>query len=585
MAIFYNSTQPVIDISLNANDLTTVSWNNFYSGADQYKVKVDGIVGIITTSTSVGVLTVSPGLSRIISVEAYQNNNLVATSSKYVKIFDYVGVAQTWTVPSTVRHLFADVQGASGGSSGGLGGRAKSYISVNAGESLNFYCGGVGTNAVSVGCTPVAPDYRLGGFNGGGDGGGKSDAYGCAIGQTAYTRGASGGGASDIRRIAGNLSSRIIVAGGGGGSINSVAGGGGGGENGVDGGYSIAGPWTSSVKGGGATISGPGLGGTSAAGPSYYGKDGLIGIGGTGARFAQFGDAGGTAGGGGGGYYGGGGGGAGSNYGAGGGGGGGSGYIDPLTKPLISLKGLGTISSGYRTGNGKILVSWFSPNTYSDIVTSGLVLNLDAQNYYSYPGSGTTWTDLSGNGNNGTLTNGPTYSSANGGSIVFDGVDDYVDISGSNTVTQATFSVWLKRNGSQIDYAGILFNRDVSYINVSGLNFYSSENTLGYHWNSDPDSYNFDSGLTPPDGVWCMCVVSVTSTTATIYLCQSSGITTATNTLAHASTTLDTLYLGYDGEGIRFMTGNIAQALLYNRALSADEVLQNFNAMKGRFGI
>ena len=64
-----------------------------------------------------------------------------------------------------------------------------------------------------------------------------------------------------------------------------------------------------------------------------------------------------------------------------------------------------------------------SPN----IVTDVLVLCLDAANRRSYPGSGNSWLDLSGNGNNGTLTNGPTYSSANGGSLVFDGVDDYVN--------------------------------------------------------------------------------------------------------------------------------------------------------------
>ena len=60
------------------------------------------------------------------------------------------------------------------------------------------------------------------------------------------------------------------------------------------------------------------------------------------------------------------------------------------------------------------------------LVMNGLVLALDAANPKSYPGSGTTWTDLSGRGNTGTLTNGPTYSSANGGSLVFDGTNDYV---------------------------------------------------------------------------------------------------------------------------------------------------------------
>jgi hypothetical protein len=59
------------------------------------------------------------------------------------------------------------------------------------------------------------------------------------------------------------------------------------------------------------------------------------------------------------------------------------------------------------------------------IVTDGLVLCLDAGNPKSYPGSGTTWTDLSGNGNNGTLVNGVGYSGDNLGSLSFDGVNDY----------------------------------------------------------------------------------------------------------------------------------------------------------------
>jgi len=68
--------------------------------------------------------------------------------------------------------------------------------------------------------------------------------------------------------------------------------------------------------------------------------------------------------------------------------------------------------------------------TGPDIVTDGLVLALDAANVKSYPGSGTTWRDLSGNDGNGTLTAGPTFSTDNGGVISFDGSDDAVDISG-----------------------------------------------------------------------------------------------------------------------------------------------------------
>jgi hypothetical protein len=215
------------------------------------------------------------------------------------------------------------------------------------------------------------------------------------------------------------------------------------------------------------------------------------------------------------------------------------------------------------------------------IVTTNLSMFLDAGNSSSYSGSGTTWTDLSGNSRNGTLTNGPTYSSADGGSIVFDGTDDFVQCSGSLTVTAATFVSWIRRNGNQGTYDGILFSRGSS---VTGMNFQSS-NQLGYHWNNAVNTYGWQSGLTLPDLTWCMVAVSVTSTAATAYLCQASGITSATNTVSHGSSVLDDIKLAQDDAGGRFFNGNIATAMIYNRALSADEILQNYRALAWRFGL
>jgi hypothetical protein len=217
----------------------------------------------------------------------------------------------------------------------------------------------------------------------------------------------------------------------------------------------------------------------------------------------------------------------------------------------------------------------------TSIVRSGLVLHLDAANPKSYPGSGTAWRDLSGVGNNGTLTNGPTYSSTNGGSIVFDGSNDFVQCSGSLTVTAATFVCWIRRNGSQGQYDGILFSRGTS---VTGMLFYTSDQ-LGYTWNNDVNTYNWASGLTVPDLTWCMVAVSVTSTAAIAYLGQASGITTATNTVSHTSTVLDDIKLAFDDATARYFTGNIAIAQLYNRALSAAEIQQNFEATRGRYGL
>jgi hypothetical protein len=218
------------------------------------------------------------------------------------------------------------------------------------------------------------------------------------------------------------------------------------------------------------------------------------------------------------------------------------------------------------------------------IVTNGLVLCLDAANRKSYPGSGTTWTDLSGNGRTGTLTSmdGTNFNSANGGSLTFNGSDEFVQCAGSAlTLTTATFVAWIRRNGSQGTYDGILLSRGT---NVTGMQFYSSDQ-LGYIWNNAINTYTWNSGLTVPDLTWCMVAVSVTSTTATTYLCQSGGITSATNTVSHTSTVIDDIKVGQDDFGGRFFTGNVAQASLYNRALTATEVAQNYNALKGRYGL
>ena len=236
---------------------------------------------------------------------------------------------------------------------------------------------------------------------------------------------------------------------------------------------------------------------------------------------------------------------------------------------MISFSG-STISDGIRT------LEELNP-----VVTTGLQLYLDAGNASSYPGTGTAWTDLSGNNLTGTLTNGPTYSATNGGSIVFDGSNDYVQCLGSLTVTAATFVTWIKRNGSQGQYDGILFSRGT---NTTGMNFQTS-NQLGYHWNDAGNTYNWQSGLTIPDATWCMIAVSVTSTAATAYLCQTGGTTTATNTVNHSSSVLNDIKLAVDDAAARYFNGNIAIAQLYNIALSAGQVSQNFQADRGRFGV
>ena len=221
----------------------------------------------------------------------------------------------------------------------------------------------------------------------------------------------------------------------------------------------------------------------------------------------------------------------------------------------------------------------------SKIVTDGLVLCLDAGNSKSYPTTGLTWTDLSGNGRNGTLSaTSIGYNSDNGGSLVFDGTDDQVSVSASFTVTASTWIVWMRRNG--IDgYDGILFSRGTT--KTIGINFLSG-GPLSYTYSdtSPGPGYDWNSNLIPPDSAWSMVAFTFTSTGATAYLYQASGLTTASNNYTHPSVLVDGIRVGNDsGLAGRFYQGRIAQALIYNRALSATEITQNFNVLRGRFRI
>ena len=226
-----------------------------------------------------------------------------------------------------------------------------------------------------------------------------------------------------------------------------------------------------------------------------------------------------------------------------------------------------------------------------DIVENGLVLALDAGNPKSYPSlfTGTTWTDLSGNGRTGTLSaTGTGYSGLNGGSITFDGTDDFVQCTGSLTLTAATFIAWINR-GTPIGESGraaLLMSRTPT---ATGMNFYPFQISgtyplfLAYHWNDTDTTYGWNSGLVIPQS-WSMCAITVTNSLATGYLYQASGLTTANNSTTHNPTTMSDIEVGRDSSG-RYYTGSISQSLIYNRALSATEVAQNFNATRSRYGI
>jgi hypothetical protein len=223
----------------------------------------------------------------------------------------------------------------------------------------------------------------------------------------------------------------------------------------------------------------------------------------------------------------------------------------------------------------------------NDIVTSGLVLNLDAGNLNSYPGSGTTWTDLSGNGNNGTLVNGPTYSGANRGSIVFDGTNDNIQLAGTNfSLNTMTISAW--NYSSNYIQNGFMFEKTTNgIVNTQYSLFYNGDNTIYYRTKavSTEDLVVNTTTAGVVNSLWNNVVATFDGTIKRIYVNGILAATSATLSGTITQNTTGSAFIGIFGGGGYPFNGRIAQTQLYNRALTPEEVSQNFNALRGRYGI
>ena len=205
------------------------------------------------------------------------------------------------------------------------------------------------------------------------------------------------------------------------------------------------------------------------------------------------------------------------------------------------------------------------------IVMNNLVLCLDAGNSKSYPGSGTTWTDLSGNGNNGTLVNGVGYNSGNGGSLSFDGVDDYVNCgTPSISAGKITVNAWVKINAGSITQHVVDSASNAWHLAILNSN-------RPYFWNGSV--YHQASPILTV-GQWYM-LTGVQGTTLDIYINGVLGQSIVTN----VNVTTNNVNLGRYQSGGRQLNGNIAQVSIYNRALTAAEIQQNFNATRSRFSV
>ena len=246
------------------------------------------------------------------------------------------------------------------------------------------------------------------------------------------------------------------------------------------------------------------------------------------------------------------------------------------------------------------------PKPSPPIITEGLVFNLDAASSISYPKSGNTWFDIAGN-NNGTLVNTPTFDSSDGGSILFDGMNDRVEISpiGSTItgLTYGTISMWFKipsttpntTNGLFTVYEGTSAgyglsigeatsaqpNESLMSLFINGSIEYAPTVSKGHTYYFDDTWHNIvftvDSGPTPNTKIYIDGIIQILG-----YPFGSNSGVGFTN-LSPTTITLGSGY--YAGAYYNYFDGNIANASIYNRAITSEEQLFNYNALKGRFGL
>lgn len=233
---------------------------------------------------------------------------------------------------------------------------------------------------------------------------------------------------------------------------------------------------------------------------------------------------------------------------------------------------------------------------YGGIVTNGLVLDLDAAKKDSYLGSGTTWRDLSGTTISGSLVNGPTFNSANNGSIVFDGVDDYVNL-GNNfnfqynnsftlcgwfNFTNDQDSTLISKQDNTSNFRGYIMRKLVNYqlsfglVSTVGLQVQIRTPTnvilpnIWYYISSTYDGTSLSSGLKI-----FINGNQLSTTTVANTLGNNTIITNANAAIGKFG--LTSIISPFNGKN------SVTQ--IYNKVLNASEILQNYNTMKSRFGL
>jgi uncharacterized repeat protein (TIGR02543 family) len=237
------------------------------------------------------------------------------------------------------------------------------------------------------------------------------------------------------------------------------------------------------------------------------------------------------------------------------------------------------------TINGPPSISSTSAITTSP-VTSGLRLNLDAGDTESYSGSGTTWTDLSGNGRNATWQATPTFSNANGGTFNLNGTTQFASTS-SIASDVFTVEVWAKFDALNNNYACLVTNVYTNdKINYALCFWGNSTIRAGYHQAGTGWVGGNTGAFTPVVGTWYHFVYSVNKIGAnyigTLYVNNTAISGTTTSTIAPASDAAG-MRIGREWTNANYVNGSIPVVRIYNRALSTTEITQNYNALLPRF--
>ena len=249
-------------------------------------------------------------------------------------------------------------------------------------------------------------------------------------------------------------------------------------------------------------------------------------------------------------------------------------------------------------GQGRVGIRSIAVPSTPSIITNGLILNLDATDPASYPGTGTTWTDLSGGGHNVTLINGPSYNSANGGYLQFDGINDRGQGFGINPKWNHTISMWFKttvnNNGWLLEFPNDIGGGPLTDFLLQNASGRMTSYVYGFDSSGRFITLNYDQNY--KSGSWInvtktLSGVNVTnngtyadSGTAKMYINGNLVDTKAINYVTLPVLASGEFNIGAFGAIGYYTKADISQVLAYNRTLSDTEVFDNYTVFKNKNG-